>query len=145
MTPFALLCGVCGLSHREAATFLGVRPDTVKSWSAGRNRTPDGVLAALRDLAHRIDRAAGEALALIAEHRPPEVELGYAADDAEAQSLGWPCVGAQAAAFGRIVAGLPDGVRVELVPRGSSVGTAAAADAHEAALTTAAPSTRNPG
>lgn len=109
---------------------LNVRIDTVKSWSAGRNRTPDGVLATLRDLAHRIDKAATEALALIAEHRPPEIELSYAVDDAEAQSLGWPCVGAQAAAFGRIVAGVPDGVKVVLVPRGSTTGTAAAADAH---------------
>lgn len=130
MTPFALLCGVCGLSHREAANMLNVRIDTVKSWSAGRNRTPDGVLATLRDLAHRIDRAAAEALALIAEQQPPEVELGYAVDDAEAQSLGWPCVGAQAAALGRIVAGVPEGVKVILVPRGSTIGTAAAADAH---------------
>lgn len=129
MTPFALLCGVCGLSHREAANLLSVRIDTVKSWSSGRNPTPDGALAELRALARRIDRAAAEALALIAEQRPPDIELGYAVDDHEAQSLGWPCVGAQAAAFGRIVAGIPDGVRVTFAPRGSTPGTAAAADA----------------
>lgn len=130
MTPFSLLCGVCGLSHREAANLLKVRIDTVKSWSSGRNPTPDGALADLRALARRIDRAATEALALIAEQRPPEIELGYAVDDHEAQSLGWPCVGAQAAALGRIVAGVPDGARVSLAPRGTSGGTAAAADAH---------------
>lgn len=131
MTPFALLCGVCGLSHREAADMLGVRLDTVKSWSAGRNRAPDGVLDDLRKLAQQIGRAADEALALIIEKAPPVVELGYAADDVEARSLGWPCIGAQRAAFGRVIAGIPDGVQIRLVPRGSTIGTAAAADAHE--------------
>lgn len=131
MTSFALLCGVCGLSHREAADMLGVRLDTVKSWSAGRNRAPDGVLDDLRKLAQQIGRAADEALALIIEKAPPVVELGYAADDVEARSLGWPCIGAQRAAFGRVIAGIPDGVQIRLVPRGSTIGTAAAADAHE--------------
>lgn len=133
MTPFALLCEACSLSHREAADFLKVRLDTVKSWSSGRNRAPPGVIAALRDLHRQIDRAAAEVLAVYADHETRQVELGYAADDAEARSIGWPCVGAQRAAFGRVVAGLPDGVQAVLVPRGSMVGTAAAADQRDRA------------
>lgn len=131
MTPFSLLCDLCGLSQREAAAFVRARPDSVKSWSAGRRTCPDGVLEDLRGLARRQAAAAEAALAQISATGVEEVELGYAADDHEAQALGWPCVGAQAGAFARIIAGAPAGVRVVLVPRGSTVGSAAAADAHE--------------
>lgn len=37
-----------GLSQAGAAALHGVRLDTVKSWSAGRNRVPDGAWADLR-------------------------------------------------------------------------------------------------
>lgn len=134
MTSFALLCQLCNLSHREAAAYLDVRLDTVKSWSSGRNPTPDGALVSLRDLVRKIDRAAAEALKLVNETKPPILTLGYATDDAEAQSLGWPCAGAQAAAFARIIANLPEGTKAELIPRGSIPISAAASDAHEAAL-----------
>lgn len=124
-TQFALLAQVCGLSHREAADCLGVRIDTVKSWSAGRNPTPPGVLDQLSELARKIDRAADEALDLIkrqAKKRgaPAVVELALARDDAEARELGWPCVGAQAACFGRVIArGRATGQVFAVVPRGS--------------------------
>lgn len=52
-----------------------------------------------------------------------------AIDDAEAQSIGWPCVGAQAAALG-VGAALIDNP-VTIVPRGSTAATAAAADRHD--------------
>lgn len=60
MTPFALLLDRCGLSHREAAAYLSVRLDTVRSWSLGRNRTPPGVIEELRLLYRRIELAAVE-------------------------------------------------------------------------------------
>lgn len=128
-TAFALLLDRCGLSHREAAVLLEVRPDTVKSWSAGRNRPPAGVLADLRRLYAAIERAAAEAVAQIAlAPADAEIELGLASDDAEAQGLGWPCVGAQAAMLGIVAARC--GRPVRIVPRGSTLATAAAADAH---------------
>lgn len=136
-TLFSLLVQVCGLSHREAAELLKVRHDTVKSWSAGRNRTPDAVLEELVALAARIEKAATEALAQIeaaaVQHGvPAEIELGIASDDAEAQSIGWPCVGAQSACLALVVArGMKRGYRFRVTPRGSTVATAAAADAHE--------------
>lgn len=125
-TQFALLAQVCGLSHREAADCLGVRIDTVKSWSAGRNPTPAGVLDQLSELARKIDRAADEALDMIdrqtKKRRAPAavVELALPGDDAEARELGWPCVGAQAACFGRVIArGRAAGQSFAVVPRGS--------------------------
>jgi hypothetical protein len=127
---FSLLADRCGLSHREAAELHGVRLDTVKSWSAGRNRAPDGVIAELRNLYASIERAAAEAGEIIRSKAPPDapIELGLSADDYEARLLGWPCVGAHAAVLGIIAAHV---LRpVVIVPRGSTAATAAAADAH---------------
>jgi hypothetical protein len=133
MTPFSALCQLCNLSHREAAEFLKVRPDTVKSWSSGRNPTPDGVLKKLHGLYERIEESAVQSLAIIDElanvdGHPDSVELGLASDDYEARSLGWPCVGAQAAVLARVVARSP--LPVKIVPRGSTTATVGAADAH---------------
>ncbi len=129
ITAFALLLDRCGLSIREAADYLSVRPDTVKSWSAGRNPAPAGAVAELRSLYQKIDRAARQALAEMAQ--APEgidIEIGIAADDHEAGLLGLPCVGAHAALLGLIVAGSSCAVRI--VPRGSTGATAAAAEIH---------------
>jgi hypothetical protein len=136
-TLFDLLAQACGLSQREAADFLRVRLDTIKSWASGRRQAPQDALAELAALANRIDTAAAEALAqiekMVAQHGvPAEIDLGVAADDAEAQSIGWPCVGAQCASFGLVVArGTKRGYRFRVSPRGSTVATAAATDAHE--------------
>lgn len=134
MTPFGLLAGLAGLSHREAADLCGVRLDTTKSWASGRNRAPPGTIDVLRALIARQERAAAEAVAqigaLAASHgSPDEIEIGYPADDHEAQSLGWPCVGAWQAMAARVIAAAP--VRIVLVPRGSTPATAAAADARD--------------
>lgn len=132
MTPAALLMELAGLSHREAAEFLRVRIDTVKSWSAGRNAINAGALAELQGLIARQERAASETLAqmraMMAAHgSPDEIEVGYPADDHEARTMGWPCVGAWSAMFARVIAAAP--AKIVLVPRGSTPGTAAAADA----------------
>lgn len=130
MTLFALLIQRCGLSLSEAAAFLGVRLDTVKSWSSGRNPTPPGVTDELRALYEKIETAAENLLSIIEEaDDEAEIELGYASDDKEARSLGWPCVGAQRAALGIAIARTDKDVI--LSPRGSTVATAAAADAHK--------------
>lgn len=135
-TTFTLLAGACGLSHREAAAFLDVRIDTVKSWSAGRNPVPAGVVAQLADLAQRIIAAADEAAEhtreLIGDGDAPEaIELGVASDDHEARTLGWPCAGAHKAVIGWTAAHLiADGHAVEILPRGTTIASAGASDAH---------------
>jgi len=136
-TIFSLLSQTCGLSHREAAEWLGVRLDTVKSWSAGRNGTPDRVINNLVDLAAKIDIAANEAIDCIDEVASScgerrTIEIGLSSDDAEAQSLGWPCVGAHKAVSGLIVSrGMAAGYTFKIVPRGTTPATAAAADIHD--------------
>lgn len=136
-TIFSLLCQVCGLSHREAADFLDARPDTIKAWGAGRRHAPPGVLDSLAGLAAQIDVAADVAVDLIREQSADhggvgEIELGLASDDVEARDLGWPCVGAHRAVLALTVArGMESGHTFEIVPRGSTVATAAAADVHD--------------
>ena len=137
-TLFALLCHVCGLSHREAADWLDVRPDTVKSWSAGRRVAPDGVVEALADLAERIDEAADQVVnhldSLDPDAEARDIEIGLAADDHEARDLGWPCVGAHRAVIGLTIArGMVAGRTFQVVPRGSTAATAAAIDIHDRA------------
>lgn len=130
-TPFSLLLQLSGLSHREAAEFLAVRLDTIKSWSSGRNTCPDGALADMRRLIAKQDRAAVKALAQIAQLKtdhvsPDVVELGEPIDDNDAQSFGWPCVGAWRGMAARVVMACPRGVTIQIVPRGSTPATRAA-------------------
>ncbi|MFZ5737206.1 MAG: hypothetical protein ACOY6K_10030 [Pseudomonadota bacterium] len=134
---YCLLRERCGLSIREAASFHDVPNDTVVSWSSGRRNAPAGVIAELRELHATIERAATHGVkeieTLISNQHPESIEIGIAADDHEAQQLGFPCVGAQAAALGRIAA-LVD-VPIRIVPRGSTAPTAAAADSHDRDVT----------
>lgn len=129
MTPFALLTTLAGLSQREAALVLDVSLDQAKKWSSGARAAPPGVIAELRTLIAQQARAASEALAqierLAADAGAPEaIELGAPADDDEARSLGWPCVGAWAGMSARVIAASP--VPVRLVARGSTLASAAA-------------------
>lgn len=127
-TVFGLLLARCGLSHREAADVLRVSQDTIKSWAAGRRPPPDGVVTELRALYAKIEAAASQAVELAREQQPDALELGLARSDREARSLGWPCVGAQAAAFGLIAARI--GIPVRIAARGATTATAAAAAVH---------------
>lgn len=130
---YALLRERCGLSIREAASFHDVPNDTVVSWSSGRRNAPAGVIAELRELHATIELAAAHGVAeiqsLIRDRAPESIEIGLATDDHEAQQLGFPCVGAHAAALGRIAA-LID-LPIKIAPRGTTAATAAAADAHD--------------
>lgn len=130
---YGLLRERCGLSLREAAEFHRVATDTVTSWSAGRRMAPAGVLSELRDLYEKIDTAADQLIALAAKNDPEtEIEVGLASDDHEARSLGWPCVGAQAASIGLAAAYMDNPIRV--VPRGMTLASAAGADVHDKSL-----------
>lgn len=127
---YALLRERCGLSIREAAEFHSVPVNTVTKWSSGDRNPPPGVIAELRELYERIEAAADELIQAAEEAGPEvEIEIGLASDDYEAQSIGWPCVGAHAAAIGLAAIYVDNPVIV--VPRGSTVITAAAADTHD--------------
>jgi hypothetical protein len=132
-----LLIELCGLSHREAADFLGVRLDTVQSWFRARpSIARDGVIAELRGLISAQRKAADEQVRLIDElvkkpGRPDQLELALSSDDHEAQSKGWPCVGAERRTYAIVAAAID--IPVVLVPRGSTEASAAAADHQERA------------
>lgn len=53
-TLYAACLSRLGLSQAEAAALHKVRLDTVKSWSSGRNRVPDGAWEDLRDCEAKI-------------------------------------------------------------------------------------------
>ncbi len=130
ITAFSLLLDRCGLSHREAAEFRGCSIESIRSWGSGRTRTPEAVIAQFRMLYAHIEVAAAEVLALIAaESAGCDIELGLASDDADARSLGWPCVGAHAAVFGIVAARCPRPVRI--VPSVAPPASVSAADAHD--------------
>ncbi len=100
MTPFSILTRLAGLSLREAAEFHKVRLDTAKSWSSGRNECPARVLDELRGLIDRQENSA----AFWTPRKGSAIFLDEPGNDAEAQSLGWPCVGAWGAMAGRVLA-----------------------------------------
>lgn len=132
MTPFSVLAALAGLTLHEAGALCGVRHDSARQWATGRRAAPPGALDDLRVLIARQELATEEAVAQISRLAkshggPDEIEIGYPADDHEAQSLGWPCVGAWAAMAARVIAAAP--VPIVLVPRGSMPPTAAATDA----------------
>lgn len=136
ITAVALLLDRCGLSIREAADFLKVREDTIKSWRTGRNPTPLRVINELKNLYEIIDDAADQTIAMIDQASSMikskstnfDVEIGIANDDHEAKTLGLPSVGAHAALLGLVVARCTRSINI--VPRGSTSASAAASDAH---------------
>jgi hypothetical protein len=108
-TPFSLLCDRCGLSADEAARFLEVDAETVRLWSSGLQACPDADIAQMRLLYRQISVTAEQAMRHFvnfaqSQGSPAEVELGLAVDDAAAQRLGLPCVGAHRAVLGMVIA-----------------------------------------
>ena len=132
-TSFKALKSATGMGHEEIAEFLAVRLDTVKAWSRGRRGCPETVIEQMKTLYRQLEAAAGHQAAMIRElttERPgAAIEIGIASDDHEARSLGLPGVGAHRTMIGMIIARLDVPVRV--VPRGSTVATAAAIEAHQ--------------
>lgn len=129
MTVFGLLLKLSGLTQAEAAAFLNVSKDSVDAWSRGKRTAGPGVIAEMRGLIARQQAAADEFLDMLDEAQPEEVELGFPADDCEAQHLGLPTVSAWGAMAARVIAEAK--TPVVLVPRGSTAATAAAIDAKE--------------
>lgn len=90
-TSFSLLRNLTGLSSAQAAQFLEVSLDTVKSWNSGRNGAPDWALDDLRNLWRALERRADIGIeqlrATIQEQGfPPEqIEFGAPMTDREAR------------------------------------------------------------
>ena len=93
MTLFSASLKLVGLSHGEAAEFFGVRLDTVKSWSVGRNQVPQGVWDQLRELYEDQVVAVEEVMDLLRQKQPDEVAL----NEAGARAAEWPSKGAHMA------------------------------------------------
>lgn len=136
-TTFAVLAHFCGLSHSEAAEFLDVSIHTIKKWGVGKRNCPPGAIEQLADLSQTIMATAANALTeidrLATVHSKPEaIDLGVAVDDIEAQDLGLPFASTHQAVIGQIVAdGMKKGYRFNVVPRGTTTASAAAADVHD--------------
>lgn len=130
-TLYGLLRDRCGLSIAEAARYHGIGEQQVKDMSAGRKRTPSGIVVELRELYATIEAMAEGAIEQIEEIASQigdaeEIEIGIASDDHEAQSVGLPCVGAHAAVAGLVAAVVETPIKI--VPRGATSASAAAAD-----------------
>jgi len=65
---FKFAIAACGLSQSEAAAYLDVSIDTVKSWCSDRRPVPKGVWEMLADLFQRIQDAADFAADHMAEN-----------------------------------------------------------------------------
>ena len=136
MNLYKALLDVSGFTQKGAADFHSVRLDTVKSWCGGRNQAPVGVISALADLIERMSTAIDEAIAQIDEMQtqhgsPQTIELGFCADDFEAEALGWPSASVHSRVIGTIAASATAaGYDVKIAPRGSTPATAAAVDAN---------------
>ncbi|HVJ42293.1 MAG TPA: hypothetical protein VM639_12385 [Dongiaceae bacterium] len=109
LTVFALLCERCGLSTDEAARYLETDHATIADWSSGAQACSDNVIAQLRLLYRQISATAEQAMRHFVnfsqgQGSPAEVEISLAADDAAAQRLGLPCIGAHRAVLGMVVA-----------------------------------------
>ena len=131
-----------GMSVADAATFHEVSDDQIIEWIGGSEDPPDEVMDAISQLVCRMAESVGEVVDHVLDkaeqimeepHAFPDVlELGLASDDAEAQTLGWPNANAHRTVIGMTAAQISDmGIRVSVVPRGSTVTSAAAADAYD--------------
>ena len=140
MTPFTALQALCGLSNREAAAYLDIGEKHVEKLRSGARTPAPAMLAELQKLWTLIEQAAVDgAEAMTAEgilENDVKIEIGYPVDDHEAESLGFPCIGAWRQMAARLMDELvmmDDGFdlgRISFVPRGSTPSTAAAMDAH---------------
>lgn len=122
----------------EAAIALKISKSQVEKMSRDERSTPSGIIIEMRELIRRQQDAADAFLDQIdalsdGENGPPsDIELGYPADDFEAQQLGMPSVRAWSVVAGRIIAETE--IPVRLVPRGATPASAKAADENDQAI-----------
>lgn len=127
-TAFALIREVVGLTSPEAALYLGVSLDTVKSWNSGRNTVPLGVMEQMKDLWEKLLAMAENTIEAIdgmleQYNSPPTyLEYGIPESDAEAQEVtGLPTVSTVERLAGIIAAETE--IDIKIVQRGSTIGS----------------------
>jgi hypothetical protein len=120
MTFFAALIRRLGLSQSEAAAFLGVRLDTVKSWSAGRNGVPPGVFETLHALAVHQREASKAIGGIMRDTVAAEIEASVRPEE-------WPSDGAALVPLVDAWIEAGSGRRVTVVKPGSTPATLGAA------------------
>ena len=129
ITVFATLRAATGLSLFETADYLNVSQKNVERWVDGVREPPEGVIKEMAELVALQTKAVDRQLSFMKTNGVKQAEIGYPVDDEEANSMGWPCIGAVKVVLGRIIAGSE--ASITLSPRGSTSGTAAAIDARE--------------
>lgn len=129
ITIFSTLRAATGLSLFETAAYLNVSQKNVERWVDGVREPPEGVIKEMSELVALQAKVVERQLSFMKANGVKQAEIGYPADDVEAKSMGWPCIGAVKVVLGRIIAG--SDATITLAPRGSTSGTAAAIDARE--------------
>jgi len=124
-TNFGRLLKLTGLSTAEAARFLGVSHDTIKSWSSGRNGTPEPAIDALKALWLTIEQRATE----VTTKATDQIELTEPATDREAQDeLQLPSVSTFNTSVALVVA--KSDIRVVVIPRSTTSSKKVASPLH---------------
>lgn len=107
----------CGLSQTDAADYLEVEARTVRRWIEGSFRPKEEQWQRLLDLCASQDRAAEEMLRILREQTkqhgaPHEITVRLSRTQADADRLGWPCVGAHLAVLRRVAEWAPRSVKI---------------------------------
>ncbi|WP_276973224.1 hypothetical protein [Ferrimicrobium acidiphilum] len=133
-TEFALLRKRVGMTVHETGSFLGVAPNIIKSWNAGRNDAPRHAIEQMKALYYQIeDRAsaiieAQEAMIDEVGSIPECVEIGIPGSDLEAQEVaGFPTVSTMLTLAALVSVGCD--IPIKLVRRGSTAATSDAINA----------------
>lgn len=127
---FKCLLTATGLSLSDAAEFLNVSRKNITRWTNGTLEPPVGVIKELAKLVQKQNEAVKQTLDLIGQAKGfGDYEIGCPSDQIEANDMGWPSVSAFHMVVGRIIG--EAGVDIKVVPRGSTLGTAAAADVQD--------------
>lgn len=123
----ALWLGFSGMTHAEAASLVGCAVDTMASYVTGRRNPPAEVTEKIKAVAKAVAKATSDAYALIhpvlrGKNPPDCIELAVPAIGDDDSPVPF------ASCYSRVAAGLFafTGIPVELVPRGSTPGAAAA-------------------
>ena len=121
-TAFKLLCDLCGLTQRQAATILAINHSTLTAYACGRRTPPYSVLLELADLHKRIaDTATAAVDAFVANARPDisttTLHLELSATEDQARHLGFPSIAAHRASLALMTADLTrKGYTIAIVP-----------------------------
>ncbi len=135
---YSCILASTGMNVADAAAFHEVSEDLIIEWIGGSEDPPDEAMDDISQLVCRMAESVAEVLDHVldkaGEHGgyPDVLELGLASDNVEAQTLGWPNANSHRTVIGLTAAQMVAlGIKVSVVPRGSTVTSAAAADAYD--------------